>query len=127
MPNAAILAQELHRLADAVARLDRAGDWVSAWESGDAVTSDEIARICACSPDTARRRHEASVIEGFPLAVRHAGIYVFSLARMLAWVEQHQGRPARLACESRVRKSMNLRLQPQKVPEIAPDAAVTAS
>jgi hypothetical protein len=56
-----------------------------------------------------------------------AGVWLLSLNRCLRWVQEHQGQHARLIVEERIKENANLRLKPQTVAEIAPDAAMAAS
>jgi len=86
----------------------------AAWQSGDAVTTDQIASICGCSADTVRRRGEAAAAEGYALGVHPAGVWLFSVRRVLDWIELHHGRHARLEAESRARKNADLRLKTAK-------------
>jgi hypothetical protein len=120
-PESRDIAERLRQAADEVERLDDGGDdWVNAHCRDDDIRStDQIALICGCSSDTVRRRAEASSASGFPLGVRFCGVWMLSLRRVLIWIEQHQGRPARLAAESRAQKSADLHLRQQNEPEIA--------
>jgi hypothetical protein len=87
---------------------------------GDALKSDEAAYVADMSTDTMRRRAEAAADAGRPIAVLMAGaMWLFSERRLLAWIEARDGRPARLAAETRARKSRDLRSSPQKSPETA--------
>jgi hypothetical protein len=51
------------------------------------------------------------------------GIWLFDLHRL----EQHKGRPARLAAETRAKKNAEMRLSPQKSIDVGVDAAVAAA
>ena len=104
------IARRLRALADEVER----ADWAAAWQSGDAVTPDQIASICGCSADTMRRRGEAAAAEGYALGVHPAGVWLFLVRRVLDWIELHYGRHARLEAESRARKNADLRLKTAK-------------
>ena len=110
------IAAELHAIAERIARSGQ-GDWVDAWRSGDAVTTDQAAMISGVSADTMRRRREDAAAEGQDLGVLHCGVWSFSKRRVLNWIEKHQGLHARLVAEDRARKSADLRLKPQKLPE----------
>lgn len=120
-----LLAEVLHALADCVDRMKPTTqtDWVDAAAAGDMISSDEAGFIIDKSADTAVRWFDAAE-EGFPLGIRRAGVCLFSLRRLLIWVEQHKGGlSARLACETRARKLAEMRGAPQNRQQIAPDAA----
>jgi hypothetical protein len=88
--------------------------------NGDALKSDDAAFVAGVSADTARRRAEAAAVAGKPIAVLMAGaLWLFSEARLLGWIEAREGLPARLAAETRAKKSRELRSSPQKSPETA--------
>jgi hypothetical protein len=77
---------------------------------GDALKSDEAAYVADMSADTVRRRAEAAADAGRPIAVLMAGaLWLFSEARLLGWIEAREGLPARLAAETRAKKSRELR------------------
>ena len=128
MDDPRLIAEVLHRAADSVARFDVVPDWVDAfYRDKDMRSTDEIAHIFERSPDTIRRRAEASAAEGYPLGIMVAGVWLLSLNRCLRWVQEHQGQHARLIVEDRIKENANLRLKPQTAPEIVPDAVMTAS
>lgn len=121
-----LIADALHALANCVDKMKPVGqtDWVDAAATGDMLSSDEAGFIIDKSADTAVRWFDAAAEEGFPLGIRRAGVCLFSLRRLLIWVEQHKGGlSARLACETRARKLAELRGAPQNRQQIAPDAA----
>jgi hypothetical protein len=103
-----------------------ARDWVDAYHDGSAFGSEVAAVICGCSPDTIRRRAVDAATGGQPLGILQAGVWLFDLRRLLNWIEQHQGKPARLAAESRARKNAEMRLSLQNRPLAASGAAVAA-
>jgi hypothetical protein len=100
---------------------------VDAHHAGDVLSSDEAGFVYGCSNDTIIRRAEASAKEGRPLGIKHAGVWMFDLPRLLELIELKHGRHARLAAESRVKKNAVLRSPPQNEPISTPVAAVAAS
>jgi hypothetical protein len=120
------LAQRLEEIAAELRQRPRVRDWVDAYNDGEAFGSDVAAFICGCSPDTIRRRADAAAAAGQPLGILNAGVWLFDLHRLLNWIEQHQGLPARLAAESRARKNAEMRLSLQNRPLPASGAAVAA-
>jgi hypothetical protein len=121
------IAEALHRAADSVARLD-AVDWVDAHlRNHDIRSTDEIAYICECSPDTVRRRAIDAAAVGHPLGIMVAGVWLLSLNRTLDWLEHNIDLHARRRAEFRARENADLRPRPQTEAEIVPDAAMTAS
>ena len=119
-------ATTLQQMATALQQRTPQGDWVDAGDA-DMITSDDAGFIIGRSPDTAVRWFEAAAAEGLPLGIKRAGVCLFSLRRLLIWVERRKGLPVRLACESRARKFAKMRLEQQKRQQIASDAAVAAS
>ena len=92
---------------------------------GDAVKSDAAAYIADVSSSTMCRRAEAAAAAGRPIGVLLAGaMWLISKRRLLVWIEAREGKPSRLAAETRAAKSLELRALPQKPIEIA---AATAS
>lgn len=121
-----LLAEALHALADCVDRMrpTTQTDWVDAAAAGDMISSDEAGFVIDKSADTAVRWFDAAADEGFALGIRRAGVCLFSLRRLLIWVEQHKGGlSARLACETRAQKLTEMRGAPQNRRQIAPGAA----
>jgi hypothetical protein len=119
-------ATTLHRLAAALQQRTPRGDWVDAGDD-DMISSDDAGFVIAKSADTAVRWFEVAAAEGFPLGIKRAGVCLFSLRRLLIWVERRKGLPARLACESRAQKIAEMRLAQQKRQQIESDAAAAAS
>jgi hypothetical protein len=96
-------------------RLDRPRDWIDELaDGGDALKSDEAAHVMGVHVDTARRYAEAAFMAGRPIGIRMAGgaFWLFSLRRILAAIEAEKGLSARLAAESRAKKSRVLRPGP---------------
>lgn len=121
-----LIAEALHALAECVDRMSATAqpDWVEAAAAGDMISSDEAGFVIDKSADTAVRWFDAAADEGFALGIRRAGVCLFSLRRLLIWVEQHKGGlSARLACETRAQKLAEMRGAPQNRQQIAPDAA----
>src|ERR1035437_211013 len=91
--------------------------------NGDALKSDDAAFVAGVSADTMRGRAEAAAVAGKPIAVLMAGaLWLFSEARLLGWIEAREGLPARLAAETRAKKSRELRSSPH-IPAPLPIAA----
>jgi hypothetical protein len=90
------------------------GDWVSAFASGDALGTDGAAYVANCSAQTIRRRATEAAASGNPIGVWFAqSVWLISLARLLDWIEEHEGRPGRLAAMTRAKKyaALNAPLQ----------------
>jgi len=116
------LEADVAEAAAALRQIAPGRDWLDQLldADGDALKSDEAAYVAGMSTDTMRRRAEAAADAGRPIAVLMAGaMWLFSERRLLAWIEARDGRPARLAAETRARKSRDLRSSPQKSPETA--------
>jgi hypothetical protein len=81
---------------------------------GDGLKSDEAAYVAGVSVDTARRRAEAAALTNKPIGILMAGaVWLFSLRRLLDAIELKDGRPGRLAAQSRAEKNAVLRFQLQ--------------
>jgi hypothetical protein len=120
------VANKLIELAGALQQHKPERDWVDAHRDGTAFGSDVAAFICGCSPDTVRRRAVDAAAAGQPLGILQAGVWLIDLRRLLRWIEQHQGRAARLAAESRARKNAQMQSSLQKGPLLSSRAAVAA-
>jgi hypothetical protein len=81
-----------------------AHDWVAAFHAGDMLTTDAAGYIAGVSAETIRRRAVEAAMAGRPIGVQHASVWLISRARLLDWIEQHEGLPARLAAETRARQ-----------------------
>jgi hypothetical protein len=125
----ALLADALRAIANCVDRIAPAPtDWVEAAAAGDVLSSGEAGYVIGDkSADTALRMYEAAAAEGYPLGIQRARVCLFSLQRLLKWIEHKQGKYARLACETRARELAKMRAETQTRPQIAPDAAMAAS
>jgi hypothetical protein len=89
-------------------------DWVSAFEDGDAIGTDEAAYIWNCVPETVRRRAEAAAGTDHPLGIWFAqSVWLISKVRLLDAVEVREGLSGRLAAVSRAKKYTEMRAQPQ--------------
>jgi hypothetical protein len=105
--------------AEVTARMARpqapAGDWLSAYESGELLLVEEAAIVAGVSVDTVRRWCAASVDVGEPIALLIAGLaWLISFARLLTTIEQRKGRDERDAAERRAKglRSRPTNLQP---------------
>jgi hypothetical protein len=124
----ALLAGALRAIANCVDKIAPAPtDWVDAAAAGDVFSSGEAGFVLDKSADTALRMFEAAAAEGYPLGIQRARVCLFSLRRLLNWVEWTQGKSARLACESNARKLAEMRAETQNRQQIAADAAMAAS
>jgi hypothetical protein len=98
-------------LEAAAARLRtlRPPSFFDVYRDGKAITADEAAYICNCSPETIRRRC-AAADNTRPLGklIAHT-LWLIDLAGLLDWIEVHQGKPARLAAETRARENAKTR------------------
>jgi hypothetical protein len=87
------------------------GDWVSAFVDGDAIGTDEAAFIAKCSAQTIRRHAAEAAATDKPLGIWFAqSVWLISKTRLLAWIEEREGRSGRLAAESRARKYAEMRV-----------------
>jgi hypothetical protein len=128
MRTPADIATSLDNLANELRASSHAGGWVDAhYRDHDIRSTDEIAYICECSPDTVRRRAINAAAAGQPLGIMVAGVHLLSLHRVFAWLEDNIDLHARRRAESRAPENANLRPRPQNRLEIVPDAALTAS
>jgi hypothetical protein len=101
-------------------------DWIDQLvdSDGDALKSDEAGFVAGVHPDTMRRRAEAAALTINPIAVLMAGaLWLFSERRILASIEIREGLPARLAAETRAKKSRDLRAPSDISPSIPIAAA----
>ena len=121
------VAERLSQLAAELQRRPPVIDWVDAHRAGDVLSSDEAGFVYGCSADTIIRRAEEAAEEGRPLGIKHAGVWMFDLPRLLELIELKHGRHARLAAESRAKKNAVLRSPPQNEPISTTVAAVAAS
>ncbi len=90
------------------------GDWVDAFVEGDVVTTDIAAGVANCSVSTIRRRCAEAAQKGRPIGILIAtSIWLVSLKRLLDWITQNEGLPARLEAETRARKNAELKRRDQ--------------
>jgi hypothetical protein len=120
------IADRLTELATALRQRAPVRDWVDAFNDGSAFGSEVAAFICGRSPDTVRRWAAEAAAEGQPLGILQAGVWLFDEQRLLNFIERRHGKPARLAAETRARKSAEMRLSLQNRPLAASGAAVAA-
>lgn len=97
-------------VASRMARSRAAGDWVDGFEL---LTSDEAALIAECSTETVRRRAAAAAANGRRIGRQFATIWIISLSRLLDHIECTEGKPARLAAQTRAEKLSKTRSSPQ--------------
>lgn len=117
MHDPTLIARLESATAGAVAALRQrpvSDDWVSAFEDGDAIGTDEAAYIWNCAPETVRRRAEAVAGTCHPLGIWFAqSVWLISKARLLNAIEARDGLPGRLAAMSRAAQYTELRARPQ--------------
>jgi hypothetical protein len=104
----------LEQMAAELRRLPACGDWVDGFVEHDAIGTDEAAFIANCSAQTIRRRAAEATAAGRPIGVWFAqSVWLISKRRLLDDIEKREGRPGRLAAESRAKKyaEMNAPLQ----------------
>jgi hypothetical protein len=103
--------------AEAVAalrKLPMSSDWVSAFEDGDAIGTDEAAYIWNCVPETVRRRAAVAAGTNRPLGVWFAqSVWLVSKTRLFDAIETREGLSGRLSAVSRAKKFEEMRAQPQ--------------
>jgi hypothetical protein len=100
-----------------IAATSRDRDWVDEVvdAGGDGLKSDEAAYVAGVHVDTLRRRAEAAALTDRPIGYLMAGsAWLISLRRLLDAIERRDGKPARLAAETRARKNAELRLLSEK-------------
>ena len=120
------LEADVAEAAAALRQIAPGRDWLDQLldADGDALKSDEAGFIADVHADTIRRRAEAAAAAGKPIGVLLAGaMWIFSLRRLLDAIEAKAGLPARLAAETRAKKSRELRSSPH-IPAPLPIAAV---
>lgn len=100
----------------ALRRLDQPRDWVDEIQpGGDVLRVDGAAFVAGIHPDTLRDRAKAASASGKPIGYLVAGaVWLISRHRLLDWIEAHEGRAARLAAETRARKSAETGSLPEK-------------
>lgn len=111
------IAERLEGIVAELRQVDADHDWLAQYlaADGDAIKSDEAAFIADCSTDTVVLRARRAAGTDAPIAILLAGaVWLFSRRRLLASIEIRDGRPGRLAAESRARKSTEMRLLPRK-------------
>jgi hypothetical protein len=96
--------------AEAVAALQRVDEprcWIDELgPDGDAAMTDAASHICEIGPD-ALRRH-ATAMAGTPQAIGilvGGALWLFSVSRLLAWIERRNGLPARIRAAARAKKA----------------------
>src|SRR5258706_16164387 len=103
------LAKRIDEIAAELRQLPACGDWIDAFTSHDAISSDEAAFIAGCSAQTIRRRATEAAEIGQPIGISFASaVWLISKRRLLDYIETHKGRSGRLAAESRAEKYAKL-------------------
>ena len=123
----ALSDDDVDRIVSAlVARLGQAAelpctDWVDQYRAGEALRTDEAATIADVSAETIRRHCADGERNGRPIGVLVAGsVWLVSRRRLLDEIERRDGRPERLAAESRAQKNAKMWPQPQSpIPFVA--------
>jgi hypothetical protein len=101
----------LEQMAAELRRLPACGDWVDGFVEHDAIGTDEAAFIANCSAQTIRRHAAEAAATDKPLGIWFAqSVWLISKTRLLVWIEEREGRPGRLAAESRARKYAQMRV-----------------
>lgn len=90
-------------------------DWLNQFDEGEILRADEAAKVANCSPETIRRRCVEALEIGEPIGRSVAGIWLLSRSRLLRWIELRDGRPGRLAAETRLKIVMQTRLGGQNL------------
>jgi hypothetical protein len=107
------IARQLREIADAVERLDHAGDWVD--DDGELLPTNEAAEIAAVSPETIRRWCSDSPHR---IGRLFAGsLWLVSRTRLPQLITRRFGRPAMLEARSRAEKMRQSRSPPQQPAE----------
>lgn len=107
------LAKSLETTAERLRMYVAKGDWVDAYRGGELITTDVAAFVVDVSTETIRRRAAEAAQSGHPIGIQPGTIWLISLARLLDWIELHEGRPARLFAETRARQIAEMRPQPR--------------
>ncbi|MCK1638963.1 hypothetical protein IVA95_15475 [Bradyrhizobium sp. 157] len=99
------IARALEQITAQVRQLPPSNDWVDAYGTGDAVTSDAAGFIADVSSATIRRRATEAAACGKPLGVLIASsIWLISERRLIGWIRDHEGEHAALCATTRARK-----------------------
>ncbi|TYO64677.1 hypothetical protein FXV83_20210 [Bradyrhizobium hipponense] len=91
------IVRALEQITAQVRQLPPLNDWVNAYGTGDAVSSDAAAFIADVSSATIRRRATEAAACGKPLGVLIANsIWLLSTRRLINWIRDHEGEHAAL-------------------------------
>jgi len=105
-------------VAEVKARFARTktADLVEVYHSAEMLRTDEAMVIAGVkSTETIRRWCVETTDIGGPIGIHFAkGVWFVSLARLLGYIERHEGKPERLAAESRAKKLRKTRSAPQE-------------
>jgi hypothetical protein len=121
-PLSATDIEALHRICAKTGGCSRSHDplhWIDAHRVGEILRTDEAAVVADCSAETIRRRCKTSAEHGRRIGLQIAeSIWFVSTQRLLDWIEQNEGKPKRLAAETRLKKVIQTRLAPQEMASI---------
>src|SRR5258707_1891154 len=85
------LAKRIDEIAAELRQLPACGDWIDAFTSHDAISSDEAAFIAGCSAQTIRRRATEAAEIGQPIGISFASAgLVVSKTGLLPSIYNHQ-------------------------------------
>jgi hypothetical protein len=108
------ITREVRRQLDHLDSIALEGDWVDAWADRECIDTDEAAIIAGTSRQTIRRRAADAATAGKPIGILLAkSVWLISLQRLLFWLEQNEGLPARVAAERRAEKLLADRAAPK--------------
>lgn len=103
------LAAELDTLARRIRRLPQGGDVIDLIAAGELLTTEQAADISERDQETIRRWCEDG-----SLGVKQAKFWLIGTRRLLDYIEQHQGKHARLVAETRAKKYLQMWGAPQQ-------------
>jgi X-X-X-Leu-X-X-Gly heptad repeat protein len=113
------LADGVRRLADGVRQLGRAGDVIDDLREGGLLTVSQAAIACETTDQTIYRWLADAARRGRPLGLKRASTWLIGKARLLDYVERHQGGlPARVKAENRLKEYWSIW---SRAPELRPD------
>ncbi|MGY4285792.1 hypothetical protein ACVWXO_005012 [Bradyrhizobium sp. LM2.7] len=99
------IARALEQITAQVRHLPPSNDWVDAYGTGDAVSSDTAGFIANVSSATIRRRATEAAACAKPLGILIAGsIWLISKRRLIDWIRDHEGEHAALCAITRATK-----------------------
>ena len=99
------IARALEQITAQVRQLPPSNDWVDAYGTGDAISTDVAAHVAGVSSATIRRRATEAAACGKPLGILIAGsIWLISKRRLINWIRDHEGEHAALCAMTRATK-----------------------